>query len=671
MADATMFPADIEIGQWQRPEAPNPRLASPITASDTTLNLTAPFKDETNTVITGNFLGGMKNAGGYVETFYAPPGSVSVDGLTISGVIRGVRLSGIDYTTGDGTLAAAFDQDSPVYCNVSAVLFQLMIAAMTGGIASGGTSWNIGNGTDVDITVAAFNADVNKPYFRYDAATNQWIFSNDGVSSTPFGTGAGVVGGDGVTVSSGTISIDLTDTTTFVATSAGAPDAGKVPVLNGSGQLDSSFINFGALVIENLNTVGTANAAIASGNAVAFDNERLGVASSAALNTAFVPAGIATTSAAGAGNTFNYAPLGSVVTVPSLASELSQGRTFFTAQQNGSSNVTTDQVFGTNWRGQTFTPATNETNVGSVILNLTSNGVPTGTYTAEIYATSGGLPTGAALTSGVLSTANMANGDNEFVLSPVLLTTPGTEYAIVLSNAAALAGNNYSWNYQNTDVYAGGTRVVSSNSGSTWTADATADYRFKVKMRTIQGEPVFLSTGGALTLTPPTFVSRIGTVQSLTEVAIHSAQKMVYGTISTSIDFDVSATVTTDVTLGIRPTLMLIQYDINASGGIDFSLAATNFLQLLGESYYTPAQNYSSYFRRLRHPSQAPITLLKGTTVSAGVAATAAPNSVISFSLSWTPVNAETFRFTRTVSRQASAANPGVLPFTITFVALL
>jgi len=242
LANATQYPT-LKTFQWSRPDAENPRLASPISSTDTTLTFTNPPLDETDAVVSVDFLMGIKNDQGYTETVYVPAGALSVDGLTATGVTRGIDLTGLDFDTGNPALAVDFDQDSPVYGNVSGVIHQMMISALQGTIASGGTQWQIGDETDVDITVFAANGDANLPYWRYDSAGNQWIFSNDGVSSTPFGTGAGVTGGDGITVTAGDIDIDLTDTVIFVSTSAGAGDTGKVARLGWIRPIRSNIFN--------------------------------------------------------------------------------------------------------------------------------------------------------------------------------------------------------------------------------------------------------------------------------------------------------------------------------------------------------------------------------------------------------------------------------------------
>lgn len=241
MADATMFPASLKVFQWSTDDNPNPRLSQPITSTDTTLYFTAPPYDANGTtIIRGNTIIGIKRSDGYVESVWCPNNSIAADGLSATGVVRGVRLAGIDYTTAGTALAVDHDQDSSVFCNVSPVEFNMAFNALNGTIASGGNNWKIGDGTDSDITVYAYNADANKPFWRYDAATNQWIFSNDGSSSTPFGTGAGVTGGDGITVTAGDIDIDLTDTTVFRDARTGN-EARAVKTKAANGMIDGTF----------------------------------------------------------------------------------------------------------------------------------------------------------------------------------------------------------------------------------------------------------------------------------------------------------------------------------------------------------------------------------------------------------------------------------------------
>jgi len=242
---STSYPSNtvLTVFTWSRPDAPNPRMVQPGTSTQTTLYFTDAPRDRDGNVITSGFLMGIKSKNGSVETVYVPAGALDTAGTTATGVVRGIRPEGLDYTTGDADFADDFDGDAPVFCNVAQVYHRMMIGALNGTVASGGTTFKVGDGTDADVQVIVYNADTNKPYFGYSASTNQFIYSNDGVSSTPFGTGAGVTGGDGITVTAGDIDIDLADTVIFKSSSAGAGDSGKVPRLNGSGVLDTSFID--------------------------------------------------------------------------------------------------------------------------------------------------------------------------------------------------------------------------------------------------------------------------------------------------------------------------------------------------------------------------------------------------------------------------------------------
>ena len=549
---ATIFPASIAIGQWQTPDNPNPRLASPITSTDTTIEITAPFLNYAGTIITGNFLMGIKNAAGYVETIYVPAGAVSADGLTLTGVVRGVRLAGLDYTTAGTDLAADFEQDSAVYSNISAILFQMMIGAMTGTLASGGTSWKIGDGTDSNVTVQAYNADVTKPFFQYDAATNQWVYSNDGVSSTPFGTGAGLAGGAGITISGGSVDVDLTDTTVFVSTSAGVGDAGKAPRLDASGKIDASMLDDSDISVGNLQTNLTYDDTVTAGDALYFKgNGRVAKSDADAVDTTFPYAGIAIESGV-QGESKIVGTVGPVVTIPTLT--LTDGR-LVTGQSNSTSNTTSDLLTAaTQWRAQTFTPGAGETNVKSVTLNFTKTGSPTGNITAHIYATTGGVPSGASLGNIAVAYSSIATGDNVFTFaSPVTGLSAGTVYAIVIDPGAGVSGGNgIAWNYQNTSVYASGQRCTSSDSGANWSAASTNDMRFTVQYLTVEGCNVYLSgTAGALTLSPGTYNFPVGVAQSLTTMQLKSGPKSIYVTYNFAASSS-DVTVDTELQIGFR-----------------------------------------------------------------------------------------------------------------------
>jgi hypothetical protein len=256
MAAVTYFTPTAYI-DIETPSAPNPRLSASITSTATTITLTSGILVQAGTKPTDPVIFGIKNRDtGYEELCYVTSANISSDGKTLSSVVRGIARSGetgVDLTTAVTANQSAHPQDSEVRLVVAPQIFQMMADALRGSISSGGASWQIGLGTDVNITVYAANGDANKPYFQYNAATNAWVYSNDGVSSTPFGTGAGVTGGDGITVTAGDIDVDLTDTTVFKNARTGNEVRAPVTAV-GDGKLDKTFM---PTMLEDLVNSGT------------------------------------------------------------------------------------------------------------------------------------------------------------------------------------------------------------------------------------------------------------------------------------------------------------------------------------------------------------------------------------------------------------------------------
>ena len=134
-----------------------------------------------------------------------------------------------------------------------------------------------------------------------------------------------------------------------------------------------------------------------------------------------------------------------------------------------------ESITGTNWRAVTFTPNANHT-IKGVRLNLYGSGATT--ITVSIRATAAGLPTEADLCSGTFDGSQLnSSADNrvyDISLGAGTALTAGTVYAIVVRVAA---GTLY-WGSSGAG-YAGGQKCSSSNSGSSWTADATRGLLFE------------------------------------------------------------------------------------------------------------------------------------------------------------------------------------------------
>ena len=167
MADAVKYPSNavLTVFQYSRPLAPNPRIAQPVDSTATTITVTNPPLDNNGNVLTSGFLMNAQGANGAVEIIGVPPGAVSVDGLTFTGVVRGIRPYGLDYTTGDPAFAIDLPQDAPIGCAVAQTYHRMMIGALQGIIASGAPNWRIGDGIDENVTVYAYNGDLNQPFF--------------------------------------------------------------------------------------------------------------------------------------------------------------------------------------------------------------------------------------------------------------------------------------------------------------------------------------------------------------------------------------------------------------------------------------------------------------------------------------------------------------------------
>jgi len=251
MANITSFPDHFQ-GELETVAIPNPKLAQSLNSTGLVISLSEAIQYPDATIPTKAMVIVIRNAiTGYPEMIYVPAGGLSADGKTItltSTAQRGINPSEtstgeVDYESGlAARVPSNHPQGSEVRISISPLDFKAMTKALKGEINSGGTQWKVGRGVAEDITVFAANGTANEPFWIYSNATGQWLYSNDGVSSTPFGTGAGVTGGDGVTVTAGVIAVDRTDTTTFVSTSSGAADVGKVALLNSVGQIPDGFI---------------------------------------------------------------------------------------------------------------------------------------------------------------------------------------------------------------------------------------------------------------------------------------------------------------------------------------------------------------------------------------------------------------------------------------------
>lgn len=141
-----------------------------------------------------------------------------------------------------------------------------------------------------------------------------------------------------------------------------------------------------------------------------------------------------------------------------------------------------DSIYGVNWRAQTFTPGSTFVCSGAYLSLTTVAGGNPSPMTVAIKATSAGLPTGANLAEGTITSVSITgSGYFNFYVSfttPITLTA-STMYALVVSSPLSTVAGYWSWEGNATSIYAGGTDVGSSDSGSSWAA-TTKDKNFSI-----------------------------------------------------------------------------------------------------------------------------------------------------------------------------------------------
>jgi hypothetical protein len=156
--------------------------------------------------------------------------------------------------------------------------------------------------------------------------------------------------------------------------------------------------------------------------------------------------------------------------------------------QSNTAGTSTGTGFGTPaWTGQTFVAGLSGLLVqADVQLFCNGCGATPPNLTLSLRATAAGLPTGADLASVSIPGAAFASGSTVFASanfpSPASVVA-GTQYALILRPVSAPAGSGYFWIRSSPSTYASGSRVLSADSGTTWSADTTRDYNFRAYVR--------------------------------------------------------------------------------------------------------------------------------------------------------------------------------------------
>ena len=142
------------------------------------------------------------------------------------------------------------------------------------------------------------------------------------------------------------------------------------------------------------------------------------------------------------------------------------------------------EIYGPNMTGQTFTTGSSVPHTISQIRFLGyREGLP-GILYFYIYNTSAGVPTGLPIGQGDISadafTTDTAGIWYGVELDYEITFQVGATYSVITQAPAGTATASFHWRVDTSNGYAGGTEVVSGNSGISWTSVAANDVMFEI-----------------------------------------------------------------------------------------------------------------------------------------------------------------------------------------------
>ena len=178
MADITKI-KDVEVVQATTPSNPTWKLAEAATSTDTSLVVNYEPLDSAWASITKDFFIWIQRSDWYVETCLV----TNVSTVTLT-VVRWINLWWLNTETWDSDLAVAHEANEEVIFNLPAQLYQQFLSCFLWTIWTWWESFQVWNEANNDIKIVAKNWDANSPFLMYDASENQWVFSNDGLSTT-------------------------------------------------------------------------------------------------------------------------------------------------------------------------------------------------------------------------------------------------------------------------------------------------------------------------------------------------------------------------------------------------------------------------------------------------------------------------------------------------------
>ena len=458
----------------------NAKLTNSLNNSSTATSIfwdTIPV-DENGATVTGSMLIAVRNVRrnpNKTEAMWIPAGKVNTDGLGATDIVRGLKPSGLDISTGSSSFIYDFDSGDEVFCAILAQDGEMLRSAIQGGIATGavGVTFGTDAGGETITMYRTTGADTKVGFLRWYLTSGAVEYSNDGTTW--------VANSD--STASVLVKARSTDTT-------GAYLNDKIDVAT-SGRLVKSITDPGAneqvaltlattLTDAEMNQLSGISANVTDTN---LNTLTAGVASDATALHTHTGLGVESIIA---GEDINGTSTPQAIFV-------SQGTTISDAsilQSQLTNNGTNSDIFGVNQACQTFTTATNQNRISVVDLLVNKVGTPVGNLVFDLYAVDGAhKPTGASLATVTTTGTTLPSGLDwqTFTLSSEITVSPATEYAMVCKALSTDTTNRIEWSYGSGDTYSGGQPFTSADAGSTWTAlGGGHDFAFRVWGREAQ-----------------------------------------------------------------------------------------------------------------------------------------------------------------------------------------
>lgn len=205
MADITVLNSTLYQGQPTTPSNPILKLNQWCTASATSITVNFLPVNKSAVAITAPFYIWVKKKNWYVETMLV----TNTNSSTTWTVTRGINPNGLDLTTWNATYATEHDAWDIIVFNIPAVFMQQIYSCLQWSIATGKNLFKVWDWTDADIYFYIYNADVNKPYIRYDASDSKWYFSNDWITDLDLAVWWISTAWDWIDITAWTITVDL------------------------------------------------------------------------------------------------------------------------------------------------------------------------------------------------------------------------------------------------------------------------------------------------------------------------------------------------------------------------------------------------------------------------------------------------------------------------------